>query len=66
MAGAVNTRASVCVCVRLSAVLLTSVLQVVVVLLIFNRQVGLAAQRAQCQQSGASARHRREARRLQA
>ena len=48
------------------AVLLTSVLQVVVVLLILHRQVCLAAKSAQSQQARASARHRGESGRLQA
>lgn len=52
-------------CVQ-QAVLLTSVLQVMVVLLILHRQVGLAAKSAQSQQAGSSARHRGDAGWLQA
>jgi len=47
-------------------IILTSVLQVVVVLLILHRQVGLAAKSAQSQQAGAGARHGGHAGRLQA
>ena len=49
------------VSVRPAVLLLTSVLQVVVVLLILDRQMGLAAQGPQGQQAGARSGHRRQA-----